>query len=203
MSIPKISLSDEDLDRCYRFSREIIERNDQYVRMLPPGLTKEQEEIVRIQRTMAGKAAEMAFYRFLERYGLYAGNLDEIFAIFPGQTNVDDHDFLTVDKRRVDVKVAMLSFHTRLLVPEDQFRNIPKDFYVGVKMHTPAYVDKYYFKPFPRESFQDMEICGYATYAQLKLLPVNNFGEFPCRALPLNELCDPNDLLPLFGQNMA
>ena len=57
-----------------------------------------------------------------------------MFDIYEGQANIDEFDFVTLDRRTIDIKTAVFSNHTRLVVPLDQLLNIPKDFYVGIKL---------------------------------------------------------------------
>ncbi|MDE6442000.1 MAG: hypothetical protein K2L12_04525 [Clostridia bacterium] len=115
----KINLTREDIERCWDFSDEIITGKNQYDRMMKSGLSANDRTLYRIKRTFAGKIGEMAFYRFLEENGIHVGNLDEMFAIYIGETNVDKFDFETADKRTVDVKTAVFVNHRNLVVPYD------------------------------------------------------------------------------------
>ena len=71
-----------------------------------------------VERIFVGKLGEVALAKFLKAQGT---------------KNVDAQGFLTADGKRIDVKSAHQSFHTRILGPADQFQNQPKDFYVGIR----------------------------------------------------------------------
>ena len=61
-------------------------------------------------------------------------------------------DFQTSDGKTIDIKTASESYHTRILVPHDQYRNQPKDYYVGVRI-------------LPGEA--TAEIIGFAAWGEL------------------------------------
>lgn len=193
----KITLSKDDIMLCWNFSNEIIRGENQYDRMMKSGLSLNDRLSYRVKRTFVGKIGEMAFYRFLEQNGINPGNLDEMFAIFEGQTNVDPFDFQTADGESVDVKTAVFSNHRNLVVPIDQFRNIPKDYYVGTKLELPAYI-RDYDSTFTPECITDVYICGFATYEQMRQRRTVNLGEFDCKAKPLTDLRDIAELVALF-----
>ena len=54
-----------------------------------------------------------------------------MFEIFEGKSNVDTYDFKTNTNELVDIKVASKPFHSRIMIPLDQFEL--KNFYVGIK----------------------------------------------------------------------
>lgn len=193
----KISLQKEDIERCWSFSEIIITGHNQYDRMMKSGLSANDRLLYRIKRTFAGKIGEMAFYRFLEQKHIAPGNLDAMFAIFEGETNVDKFDFQTADGATVDVKTAVFVNHKNIPVPYDQFCGIPKDFYVGTKLDIPSTI-RDYDSMFSSACIKDIYICGFATRAQLQTRPTVNLGEFPCKAMPLAELNDINKLLAMF-----
>lgn len=193
----KISLRKEDVERCWTFSEIIIIGRNQYDRMMKRGLSASDKLSYRIKRTFVGKVGEMAFYRFLEERNIRPGNLDAMFAIYEGETNVDKFDFQTAEGATVDVKAAVFSNHRRLLVPEDQFFSMPKNFYVGTKLDIPATIGDYGIS-FTKDCVKDVYICGFATRAELLHCPTTNPGEFPCKGLPLKDLNDIDKLLAMF-----
>ena len=193
----KITLSKYDIMRCWNFSNEIIRGENQYDRMMKSGLPLNDRLSYRVKRTFVGKIGEMAFYRFLEQNGIHTGNLDEMFAIFEGQTNVDPFDFQTAEGKTVDVKTAVFEKHRNLVVPIDQFRNIPKDYYVGTKLELPVSI-RDYDNTFTPKCITDVYICGFATYEQMRQRQTINLGEFDCKAKPLIELHDIAELVDLF-----
>ena len=163
----KITLSKDDIMLCWNFSNEIIRGENQYDRMMKSGLSLNDRLSYRVKRTFVGKIGEMAFYRFLEQNGIHPGNLDEMFAIFEGQTNVDPFDFQTAAGKTVDVKTAVFEKHRNLVVPIDQFLNIPKNYYVGTKLELPVCI-RDYDNTFTPERIKDVYICGFATYEQMR-----------------------------------
>ena len=90
---------------------------------------------------------------------------------------VDRMDFQTADGKTIDIKTASESYHTRILVPHDQYRQQRKDYYVGVRI-------------FAGES--TAEVIGYATWAELK--PFGR-GDYPAYARALNLLHPISELL--------
>ena len=193
----KMNLSKQDIDRCWDFSETIILGHNQYDRMMKSGLSAQDKLLYRIKRTFVGKIGEMAFYRFLERNNINPDNLEEMFAIFEGETEVDKFDFQTAQGATVDVKTAVFSNHTRLVVPYDQFCNLPKDFYVGIKLDIPASI-RDYDSSFTAACINDIYICGFATRAELQSCSTINLGEFPCKAIALSALNDISKLLEMF-----
>ncbi len=193
----KITLSDKDIQRCWDFSNTIIRGENQYDRMMKSGVSLNDRFAIRVKRTFVGKIGEIAFYRYLESLDIDPGNIQEMFAIYEGQTNVDAFDFQTVDNERVDVKMAIFANHRNLLVPIDQFRNIPKDYYVGTKLDLPPSITDY-DNHFTSTCIKGVYICGFATYEQMRRCPTVNLGEFPCKAKPLTELTDIKQLIKLF-----
>ena len=48
--------------------------------------------------------------------------------------SADQMDFPTQTGATIDVKTASKSYHIRILVPEDEYHDNPKDYYVGVEI---------------------------------------------------------------------
>ena len=88
-------------------------------------------------------------------------------------------DFKTSDGKAIDIKTASESFHTRILVPHDQYRQQPKDYYVGVRI-------------FAGEA--TAEVIGYARWAELK--PFGR-GDYSAYARSLNMLHPISELLDM------
>ena len=193
----KIILSEDDIARCWEFSNKIICSKNQYDRMMKNGLSDSDRLLYRIKRTFAGKAGEMAFYRFLEQNGKVPGNSDEMFEIYTGTTNVDSFDFRTSANKTVDIKTAVFANHKRLLVPLDQFNDIPKDYYVGIKLKLPDNVVDY-GDSFTPQCIKDAYICGFTTHERLKSSENMNFGEYYCKAESLSDLSDISELIAMF-----
>ena len=120
------------------FARRIILTDNQYSRLLPENIRTSGDvslqQRLEIQRTYIGKLGELAFAQFLFEKGIVV-NIAGMFEIYEGQENVDSFDFLTRGGQTVDVKTGFRRIHTRLLVNIEQFDNIPKDYYVAVKLN--------------------------------------------------------------------
>jgi len=185
----KIKFSKDDIIECWNFANKIITENNQYNRMIKSGLSNEDKILYRIKRTFAGKLGEVAFFRYLESMGINPGEFENMFVVFDGETNVDKFDFKTKQGFTIDVKTAVFENHKRLVVPNDQFRNMPKDFYVGVKLNVPKMITDYDDK-FTETSIVMADIYGYIDYTKLENTKISNLGEFPCRAVPLTDLLD-------------
>lgn len=132
-----VSVSEEMKRAALDFAQRIITTDNQYSRLLPASVRRSRDagmqQKVEIQRTYMGKLGELVFLHFLEE-NHKAVRTDGMFEVFDGQANVDSFDFQTADGRSVDVKTGFCSNHQRLLVNVEQFNNIPKDFYVAVKI---------------------------------------------------------------------
>ena len=87
------------------------------------------------------------------------------------KTHKTDH---TVGKT-IDIKTASERYHTRILVPHDQYKQQPKVYYVGARIFTGE---------------ATAEVIGYATWAELA--PFGG-GDYPAYARPLN-LLHPNEI---------
>lgn len=181
-----VNITQEMIERCYRFSSQIILEDNQYDR-LPATLD------VRIERTFVGKLAEYVFLNYLRSEGIDY-NESDMFEIFEGQKNVDGYDFQTKNGRTVDIKSASKPFHTRIMVPIDQFDNIPKNYYVGIKIHSELSADGL----ININSIHSATIYGYCEYTYLKRFDTSNFGEGPCKAIQLNKLMDIERLVKMF-----
>ena len=181
-----VNITQEMIEKCYRFSSQIILGDNQYDR-LPATLYE------RIERTFVGKLAEYVFLNYLRSRGIYY-NEGDMFQIFEGQQNVDGYDFRTRNGRTVDIKSASKPFHKRIMIPIDQFNNIPKDYYVGIKIHSELSADGL----ININSIHSATIYGYCEYTYLERFTTSNFGEGPCKAIQLNKLMDIERLVRMF-----
>jgi hypothetical protein len=179
------AITEEEKLRCLDFATQIIRGNDQYNRF-------GQDEQVQIDRTYIGKLAEYAFYHLLIERGVEY-ELGNMFEIYEGAENADEFDFITANDETVDIKTASLPFHSRIMVPIDQYR-LRKDFYVGIKLNFIG-VEGRTIDPMNIESCR---LCGYTTRAVLDLRPTEFFGEGNCKAISLNQLDEIEQLLNRF-----
>ncbi len=88
-------------------------------------------------------------------------------------------------------------YNAKVVVPIDQFQNMPKSHYVGTKLILPYNVQSY-TSEFTKDCIGDIYICGFATYEQTERCSTVNLGEYPCKAKPLSDLMEIDWLLHRF-----
>ena len=163
------------------FTRDDITRATEFARRSAPttynrrGESPERHE----RNSRIGKLGEIAFAKFLRENGKELTGSEEMFTVWEDIYEVDKMDFQTSDGKTIDVKTASESFHTRILVPHDQYRRQRKDYYVGVRI-------------FPGE--ETAEVIGFAEWAELE--PFGR-GDYPAYARSLNLLHPINTLLDM------
>lgn len=155
--MPDITFSQSDQNRVEEFVAAVAPHT--YKR-----LSRSVEEEKHLRRIRVGKYGELAFRRFLEKNGRQPLGAEDMFTVWEGTKNVDVTDFTTDDGRKVDTKTASESYHRLIIVPEDQYLNQPKDYYVGVRIDLPGLW---------------ANIAGFATYHEMGLSGVQNRGEGP------------------------
>ncbi len=175
-----IKITEEMKDKAYEFSKTIISGNNQYNRV-------QSSEEIRIQRTYAGKLAEMAFLEYIRETNSQYEE-EEMFTIFNGQANVDSYDFIDENKNKYDIKAAFLPNHYNISIPMDQINNIPKNFYVGVKLNGDYADEKNDKQLLDVDSITEANIVGEISYESLiKLETKTQYGP-PCKMVPLTML---------------
>lgn len=179
---------------CWDFAQKIIGTNNQYDRMLPANISNQEEKnLIRIQRTYVGKIAEYAFLKCLNKFKKNI-QVDNMLDIYEGQNNVDDYDFMTLYNETVDIKAAFRTNHKNLVVNLEQLRNIPKNFYVGVKLNA----KDHNYNLIDPCSITTAEICGYCDNKYLNSRPTFNLGEAACKAVRLDKLIGIDSLIQRF-----
>ena len=196
----RVEITQDMRDRALEFAKAIILSDNQYSRLLPQHVWASGDVSLRqkleIQRTYVGKLGELVFAKLLESRGI-AVDYEDMFAIYAGQQNVDAFDFKTAAGKLVDVKTGFRSNHTRLLIPEDQFQDIPKDYYVGIKLN--AVDTDASEKLVDWDSITWGDVLGYADWNYLNsYVKPRDFGESPARHIPYNKLMAINRLLREF-----
>lgn len=191
-----VYITDEMIDKAYDFSEKIIKSNNQYSRMMQTGITNSADkDKIRINRTFVGKLGELCFFEFLKAKGVYV-DIDGMFDIFEGQTNVDEYDLKLPNGKTIEIKSAVFKNHNNLVVPIDQFNNMPKSFYVGVKFECPLQGNNYMF--IEKNTFKKATIEGFCTYDDLAKNKTINLGEFDCKARRFEYLTDIQKLVDMF-----
>lgn len=89
-------------------------------------------------RIFTGKLGELLFIEYLIKNKIvseefYTKFCNDSLSIFWGKTNVDRFDLL-INNYTIDVKTLPERTHRFLIIPEDQFTQQPKDFYVCVRL---------------------------------------------------------------------
>jgi len=179
-----LSVTPEEIDRCYAFAKKIIEGGNQFNRF-------NQNIKTQINRTYIGKLAEYVFLHYLHSQGVKYAEGD-MFEVFEGQENADTYDFVLPSGQSIDIKTASLPFHSRIMAPMSQF-HLKKDFYVGIKLNFTMEKDEII-----PSKISSCILHGYADRAYLEALPVQNFGEGDCKAVPLNKLQPINFLIDMY-----
>ena len=162
-----IAFTHEDIARAAEFAR----------RSAPTTFNRRGKSIVRHERnSRIGKLGEIAFATFLRANGKNIAGSEDMFTVWEDIYKVDRMDFQTSDGKTIDIKTASESYHTRILVPYDQYQNQRKDYYVGVRILAAE---------------ESAEIIGFAAWAELA--PFGG-GDYPAYARALN-LLHPIDTL--------
>ncbi len=200
VNIYRLNVTFDMRERALDFATKIIRTDNQFSRLLPAQVWEsnnlELRQRIEIQRTYAGKIGEMVF-RDLLRFRQKNVNTEGMFEIYEGQEHVDEFDFITLNDKSVDVKTGFRTIHSRLLINIDQFNNLPKDYYVGVKLNG-VDVDAEN-KIIDLNSITEGIVYGYAEYEYLRNhTDVNDYGEGPARAMQYNRLLGIDRLVEMF-----
>jgi len=161
------------------FTRDDIANAASFARRsAPTTYNRRSESPERHERnTRIGKLGEIAFATFLRANGKALTGSQEMFTVWQDIYEVDTMDFQTADGKTIDIKTASERYHTRILVPHDQYRRQRKDYYVGVRI-------------FAGE--QTAEVIGFAAYQEL--IPFGR-GDYPAYARELQLLHPITELL--------
>lgn len=158
-----IKITQEMRDKAYAFAIMIEKGKNQYAR-----LGQSEEEL--IETTYIGKLGELAFLKALNSCDIFP-DISGILDVYEGQENVDSYDFITQDGLTVDIKTGYLPHHTRLMVNKQQFNNIPKDIYVGIKLLASDSIND--AGKNGKDVWSNAEIHGWISHDDLK-----EYGEF-------------------------
>lgn len=189
-------------DQALAFACKIKIDNNQFTRLLPHELQgRTVDNIIKrlkleIQRTYVGKLGELAFLSLLNEMHKEC-DVRDMFTIYEGQENTDAFDFVTADGLSIDIKTGFRQNHSRLLINEQQFVNLPKDYYVGVKLNAqdvPGDNKLIYW-----DSVQTAIIKGYAEKTYLDTQAYRDFGEGSAKSLPYDRLLGIDRLLARFN----
>lgn len=126
-----------------------------------------------------GKLGEIAFAKFLRANGKALLGSEDMFTVWKDIHEVDVTDFQTSDGKMIDIKTASESYHTRILVPYDQYQHQRKDYYVGVRIFAGEVT---------------AEVIGFAAWEELE--PFGR-GDYPAYARKFDSLHPINELLEM------
>lgn len=185
---PLIVITEEMRKQAYDFAHQIESRN-QFNR-------SEQSMIELIEKTYIGKLGELVFLRYLNLMGIKIDAKD-IFEIYEGKTKLDSHDFIQKNGKKVQVKTGYLEKHKRLVINARQFKNNPKDIYVGVQLFTGGKSPKILCET-DMDSWTHACIEGYAFKREIEKTETRNLGKALAHAIAYNKLRDVNDLVKYF-----
>lgn len=180
MSNIKVEITNQMLVNVKNFSEEVLDET--YDRF-------SKDEKTRFLRIFVGKLGEYCVSKYLDSLKI-PHDTSKIFEIFPGTTNVDSFDLIVPHTQElIDVKTAYKNFHTRILIPYGpygQWQQMPKDYYIGVKLFRLPIEDE--DLNFSLENQSCCLICGYISRNDPKWKGPRDFGEDPCMWVFLNEL---------------
>ena len=195
----EVSINSDMKERALSFANGIVLSDNQYSRLLPDNIRTSKDismqQKIEVQRTYKGKLGEMSFAMCLSEKGKQV-DTDGMFEIYEGQTNVDEFDFTTRDGKSVDVKTGFRPIHKRLMINIEQFNNIPKDYYVAVKLN--ATDVNPWDKIVDWNNITTATILGYADHWYIeKHAAIYDFGEGRAQWLWYDKLMGIENLIPL------
>jgi len=118
--------SSKDILNCLYFSYDVAMHTYQR-------LSKSKVSFnLHIERIFTGKLGEYALFQILNKF-TYEIDYKDAFKIWEGTQNVDRFD-LKVNNKTIDAKTLYKPNHRNMIVPLDQWKSMPKDFYVAVKL---------------------------------------------------------------------
>ena len=162
------------------FTRDEIAKAAQFAEEVATYNRREVSSPEQIRDNRIGKLGEIAFANFLEANGKQRLGDEDMFTVWSDTRKVDKRDFLTSDGKTIDIKTASKHFHSRILVPSDQYEDQAKHYYVGVRIS---------------EGEKTATIMGYAIHGELKLFAGARYH--PAYAIELNNLHPINELLDM------
>jgi len=197
----EVDITQNMRDRALAFAAKIKLDDNQFRRLLPEQLRNHTSENIlkilklEIQRTYVGKLGELAFLKLLYEKGIECDTTG-MFQIYEGQRNTDSYDFRTGDGKTVDVKTGFRSNHTRLLVNMEQFRNLPKDYYVAVRLNAVDVAGNDALIVW--DSVETATIKGYAERTYLAGIQEKSFGEGLAKHMSYSALPAVDRLISMF-----
>ena len=121
--VTTIRFTDTELENATDFAaRRAVDQPDNR------GISQSPEEHKRNLRV--GRLGKIAFAKYLQSQGKHHLDMQD----WQDMYSADQMDFPTQTGATIDVKTASRRYQTRILVPQDEYHDSPKDYYVGVKI---------------------------------------------------------------------
>ena len=165
-----IEFTQNDIEKATGFAKQFVPT----IYDRPHELPVRQEHNYRV-----AKLGEIAFVKFLRANGKTHLVDENMFTVGREIHGSSAMDFQTSDGKSIGINTVSEIYHTRILVPYDQYRNQPKDYYVGVRL-------------FPDKIMA--EVIGFAKWEELE--PFGG-GDYPAYARGLDLLCPVSELLDM------
>jgi len=171
MNIKQIQANNDEIEAARKYST-IYDERDYGENVL--GVSH--SEFIRF--IFVGKLTELVVKRHFEDSGIDINTANMLIPA-AGNHRIGADIILNYSNQEIDVKAANQSFHSRLLVREDQFKAHIHDIYIGTKCIDELNVDIY----------------GYIKGIDLKKSTVEDFGYGPCRHIALKKLLPMSQLI--------
>jgi len=182
-----IPITQAMIDRVHIFSEQVVDET--YDRF-------NQDRQTRFDRIFVGKLGELCLSHHLYNLTI-RHDIHGMFELYEGIENVDAFDFVVPNTHEtIDVKTAYKSFHSRILIPfgpNGQWDQMPKDFYVGVKLIGFPEEDGHIRIHGLNNVFAS--IYGYVPRNDDRWKGPNDFGEGPAMWIFLNKLAPIQNLV--------
>ncbi len=125
---PTTDITEDMFSQAQAFGEAVL--NDTYDRF-------RKDKRTRFERIYVGKLGEMVVSKYLVHLDI-EHDTTTMFEVFEGVENADPFDFAVPStEETIDVKTAYRPNHSRIMVPcgpTGQWHQMPKDYYVGVKL---------------------------------------------------------------------
>lgn len=159
-----------------------------------PRLNETKEE--QLQRLFIGKLTELIGQEGLKKVGIPHTCPDKLKVVEKMEYRdvADCVIYPNTDKAMLtDFKSAWRKFHSRILIPEDQYFTQKKDIYIGVKLHL---IDEEPIPTFPNFK-QKVDVYGWIKWEELHKPSPSSSRRFPAYWAYLRELHQMDELLNL------
>ena len=171
------------MSAAIEFTRNEIERATDFAKRFTPTTYNRRDKLpVRWERNYRiNKLGEIAFAKFLRANGKILLGNEDMFTAGSDTHRVDTMDFQTSDGKSIDIKTASESYHTRILVPYDQYKNQRKDYYIGIRIFAGEVT---------------AEVIGFATWEELEPFGGSAYPTYAREFSLLHPISELLDMIP-------